>query len=191
MILRGRAFYGHQSPGFRRVVLAMGRRGTPRRLGVPGEELEKALYDIIEMEAFAGCHLLVVGGGDSAVESALGLAHQPGTTVTLSHRGADFARVKERNREKLEAAIRVPADRGTEAGRGSGRVEVLLGSRVVEIREGVVALDCGGMPRLLPNDYVVIRTGGDPPYPFLQRCGGRIVTKEVALDDGGSRRSAG
>ena len=71
----------------RRVVLAMGRRGTPRRLGVPGEDLDKVFYDIVEMEAFAGQRVLVVGGGDSAVESALGLANQRDTEVTLSYRG--------------------------------------------------------------------------------------------------------
>jgi thioredoxin reductase len=168
----------------RNVVLAMGRRGTPRRLGVPGEELEKALYDIVEMEAFAGCRMLVVGGGDSAIESALGLASQPDTTVTLSTRGQGFPRLKERNREKLEAALRDPA------GGGAPHLELLPGSRVVEIRPGVVALDCGGMPRLVPNDYVVIRIGGEPPYPFLERCGVRIVTKEIALD-AGAERSAG
>ena len=171
-----------RSPGTeyqaRKVVLAMGRRGTPRRLGVPGEDLEKALYDIVEMEAFAGCRMLVVGGGDSALESAVGLANQPDTQVTLSYRGQEFPRVKERNQEKLGAAV------------AAGRVELLLGSKVVEIRPGVVALDCAGMTRLIPNDYVVIRIGGEPPYPFLQRCGVRIVTKEIAID-AGAERSAG
>ncbi len=162
----------------RRVVLAMGRRGTPRRLGVPGEELDKALYDIVEMEAFAGQRMLVVGGGDSAVESALGLANQPGTTVTLCHRGTDLARVKERNRAKLDAAL------------AAGRLELLIESRVAEIRPAVAVLDCAGMPRLLPNDYVIVRIGGEAPYPFLERCGVRIVTKEVALD-AAAERSAG
>ena len=168
----------------RKVLLAMGRRGTPRRLGVPGEELEKALYDIVEMESFAGCRMLVVGGGDSAIESVLGLASQPDTTVTLSYRGQEFPRLKERNREKLEAALQASGEGGP------GRVELLLGSRVVEIRPGVVVLDCAGMPRLLPNDYVVVRIGGEPPYPFLERCGVRIVTKEIAIDTG-AERSAG
>jgi len=144
----------------KRVILAMGRRGTPRRLGVPGEELEKVLYDIAEMEAFAGLRMLVVGGGDSAIESALGLANQDGATVTLSYRGTDFARAKERNRDKLQAAV--------EAGR-------------MEIREGVAVLEHNGCLRLLPNDGVIIRIGGEAPYPFLERLGVRIVTKEVAL----------
>ncbi len=154
----------------RRVILAMGRRGTPRRLGVPGEELEKVLYDIIEMEAFAGQRMLVVGGGDSAVESALGLAHQPGTAVTLSYRGTEFGRVKDRNREKLDAAV------------GAGKVELLLGSEVREIRRDVAVIEHGGTRRELPNDGVVVRIGGEAPYPFLERIGVRIVKKELTLE---------
>lgn len=154
----------------RRVVLAMGRRGTPRRLGVPGEELDKVLYDIVEMEAFEGQRMLVVGGGDSAVESALGLANQPGTTVTLSYRGAEFGRVKERNREKIDAAV------------SAGKVELLLDSLVKEIRREVVVLEHRGTLRLLPNDGVVVRIGGEAPYPFLQRMGVSIVKKELAIE---------
>ena len=153
----------------RRVVLAMGRRGTPRRLDVPGEELDKVFYDIVEMEAFAGCRMLVVGGGDSAIESALGLAHQPGTSVTLSYRGDAFTRVKDRNREKLDAAV---------AGR---KVDLRLQSHVKEIRRDAVALEQGGRLELLPNDHVVVRIGGEAPYPFLERIGVRIVRREIAL----------
>jgi thioredoxin reductase/Pyruvate/2-oxoacid:ferredoxin oxidoreductase delta subunit len=155
----------------RRVLLAMGRRGTPRRLGVPGEELDKLLYDIVEMEAFEGQRMLVVGGGDSAVESALGLANQPGTTVTLSYRGAEFGRVKERNREKLDAAI------------AAGKIELLLASQVKEVRREVVVLEHQGTLRLLPNDGVVVRIGGEAPYPFLQRIGVNIVKKELAIEN--------
>ena len=161
------------------VILAMGRRGSPRTLGVPGEGLEKTLYNIVEMEAFAGCRVLVVGGGDTAIESALGMANQAGTTVTLSYRGVDFKRAAQRNRIKLETAV------------AKGRIELLLESKVLEIRTDVVALECQGTPRLLPNDFVVIRIGGDPPYPFLQRCGIRIVTKEVAIDTKAMELAAG
>lgn len=162
----------------RAVVLAMGRRGTPRRLGVPGEDSPKVLYDIVEMEAFEGQRLLVVGGGDSALESALGLAAQAGTTVTLSHRGSDFAKAKERNRDKLEAA------------RGAGRIDVLLASQVRDIREDVVLVEHDGNTRIVPNDTVIVRVGGEAPYPFLERCGVRIVTKEVPLAPS-SRAEAG
>jgi len=153
-----------------RVVLAMGRRGTPRRLGVPGEELDKVFYDVVEMEAFAGQRVLVVGGGDSAIESAVGLAHQPDTPVTLSYRGGEFARVRDRNREKLGAAV------------AAGQIELLLESNVKEIRPEVVVLEHRGTLRLLPNDTVIVRIGGDAPYPFLERIGVRIVQKEIAVD---------
>jgi thioredoxin reductase/Pyruvate/2-oxoacid:ferredoxin oxidoreductase delta subunit len=158
----------------KRVVLAMGRRGTPRRLGVPGEQLDKVFYDIVEMEAFAGQRALVVGGGDSAIESALGLANQPGTPVTLSYRGAEFGRVKDRNRAKLDAAV------------AAGRLRVLLGSQVREIRPELVVMELDGQPHLEPNDVVIVRIGGDPPAPFLHRLGVRIVQKELAIAAGGA-----
>lgn len=153
----------------RRVVLAMGRRGTPRRLGVPGEELDKVFFDIVEMEAFAGQKVIVVGGGDSAIESALGLANQPDTEVRLSYRSDAFARVKPRNREKLEKAI------------ASGRVIPMLKSEVREIRPDVVVMDVEGETTILPNDTVIVRIGGEAPSAFLEKLGVRIVEKDVPL----------
>ena len=153
----------------RRVVLAMGRRGSPRRLGVPGEESEKVFYDIVEMEAFAGRRMLVVGGGDSAIESALGLANQPGTDVILSYRGERFTRIKDRNREKLDRAV------------AGGRVRPLLRSEVREIRPDVVVLACAGESTIVPNDFVVIRIGGEAPYAVLDRVGVAIVQKDIPI----------
>lgn len=153
----------------RRVVLAMGRRGTPRRLGVPGEELDKVFYDIVEMEAFAGRRVAVVGGGDSAVESALGLANQEGTEVSLIYRGAAFTRIKDRNRTKIDTAI------------ASQRVRPLFRTQVREIRSEVLVLQGEGGTSIHPNDDTVIRIGGDAPYAFLERLGVRIVQKELAL----------
>ncbi len=155
---------GYRAP---HVVLAVGRRGTPRRLGVPGEGLPHVFYDIVEMEAFQGASVLVVGGGDSAIESAVGLAHQPGTTVALSYRGDSFARAKERNREKLERL------------RAQGRINVLLGSEVREIRSGEATLAVGAAARSVPAEYVVIRIGGEAPYDLLRRAGVAIVAKEL------------
>jgi len=152
----------------RKVVMALGRRGTPRKLGVTGEELDKVFYDIVEMEAFAGRHVLIVGGGDSAIESVLGLINQPGTTVTLSYRGSAWDRVKDRNREKLEKAI------------AAGKLTPMLESHVREVRHDVVVLEVDGESTILPNDFVVIRIGGDAPYTMLERLGVRIVEKELA-----------
>ena len=163
----------------RRVVLALGRRGTPRKLGVPGEELDKVFYDIAEMEAFAGRRVLVVGGGDSAVESAVGLSHQRATTVALSYRGRDFARVKARNREKLETAVR------------EGGIQLLLESEVAEIRRDAVVLKLPTGHGALPNDDVIVRVGGEAPTPFLERCGVRLVRKALAAESDPLARVAG
>ena len=159
----------------RRVVLAMGRRGSPRRLGVSGEELDKVFYDIVEMEAFAGRRMLVVGGGDSAIESALGLANQTGTDVILSYRGETFSRVKERNQLKIDKLLK------------SGRVRAIFNSTVREIRPDVAVLEIAGETTILPNDHVVIRIGGDAPFAFLERMGVRIVEKDVPMPQGEAR----
>ncbi|HHN73750.1 MAG TPA: FAD-binding protein [Acidobacteria bacterium] len=153
----------------RRVVLALGRRGTPRRLGVPGEDGDNVFYDIVEMEAFAGRRVLVVGGGDSAIESALGLANQESTTVALSYRGQAFARARKRNQERIAAAA------------AAGKVELLLGTHVKEIRPDNVAIEQAGEIVVRPNDDVIIRIGGSPPFDVLEKIGVRMVTKDVPL----------
>jgi hypothetical protein len=132
----------------RNVVLAMGRRGSPRRLGVRGEELGKVIYDVVDMESFAGQRMLVVGGGDSAVESAVGLARQEGTTVALSYRGDAFARVKERNRINLEQAIHC------------GKLRVMLRAGARDSADAVV-LESG---RRSAAERRWRSHGGDPPY---------------------------
>lgn len=153
----------------RRVVLAMGRRGSPRKLGVTGEELEKVVYEIVEMAQFSGRRVLVVGGGDSAIESAVGLGNQDGTTVHLSYRNDTFARIKSRNQEKLDRAV------------AAGRVTLLLQTQLREIRTDKVILEGPSGTMILPNDDVVIRIGGDAPFPFLEQIGVRIVQKDVPL----------
>jgi thioredoxin reductase len=141
------------------VILALGRRGTPRKLGVPGEELPKVMYGLIEAEAYTDAAILVVGGGDSAVEAALGLAHQKGNRVTLSYRGEELSRVKERNAERLGASVR------------AGKVRVLYRSQVREVRERSVLVDVAGTVTELPNDWVWIFAGGEPPRAFLEKVG--------------------
>jgi thioredoxin reductase len=160
-------------PGFevrtRHVILAMGRRGNPRRLGVPGEDRENVFYDIVEMEAFRGRNVLVVGGGDSALESAVGLANQEGTTVTLSYRGTDFDRAKERNVAKLAAAEQ------------AGRLRVVRGSTVRSIESGRVTLETPDGPETIPNDDIVVRIGGESPNKFLAKVGVNVVKKQIPL----------
>jgi putative YpdA family bacillithiol system oxidoreductase len=175
VLKRDDTFEVHADDGVYRarcVVLALGRRGTPRRLGVPGEELTKVFYDIVEMEAFAGSRVLVVGGGDSAVEAAVGLANQKGTEVTLSYRGDALQRVKDRNRLRIEQEI------------ARGRIRARYRSQVREIRADGVGLEADGRVEILPNDYVIVRIGGDPPHEFLRRAGVRMIEKEIVIQEG-------
>lgn len=143
----------------RTVVLALGRRGTPRKLGIPGEELPKVMYSLIEAEAYENARILVVGGGDSAVEAALGLAHQRGNQVTLSYRKAEFSRIKERNAQKVREAVK------------GKKLRVLFESQPTEVRAASVLLEVRGTVSELPNDWVWVFAGGEPPNAFLAKVG--------------------
>jgi thioredoxin reductase/ferredoxin len=146
----------------RTVVLALGRRGTPRKLGAPGEELPKVMYRLIDAESYRDQKLLVVGGGDSAVEAAVGLAQQPGNVVTLSYRRDKLVRIKKKNEDRLAPLL------------ASGRVKPLFGSQVVEITPDRVRLRVGSEVSEIPNDYVFVFAGGEPPFEFLKQCGVRF-----------------
>jgi len=158
----------------RNVILALGRRGTPRKLGVPGEELSHVMYSLIDAEAYTDKRILVVGGGDSAVEAALGLAHQRGNRVVLSYRAAEFTRLKERNARALQEAVK------------SGRLEVVLNSLPTEIGREAVVLRIGEATRRISADYVWIFIGGTPPNRFLENAGvilgARDLTAEAAAE---------
>jgi len=148
------------------VLLAIGRRGTPRKLQVPGEDLPKVVYRLIEPEQYRGQHVLVVGGGDSALEAAASIAEVSETgRVALSYRGEAFGRAKARNRERIRAA------------ESSGRLRVLMKSQVREIAARSVALTQDGRDIELPNDSVIISAGGVLPTDFLRSIGIQIDTK--------------
>src|SRR5437870_406871 len=143
----------------RTVILALGRAGEPRKLGVKGEDLPKVMYRLIEADHYINKKILVVGGGDSAVEAAMGLAHQTGNTVTLSYRQEAFARIKERNTLRMQDCMR------------TGKVKVLFHSNPVEFKEDSVVLDVKGERQEIPNDFVWIFAGGSPPNDFLKKVG--------------------
>lgn len=149
----------------RRVVLAIGRRGVPRKLGVPGEELPKVIYSLREPEAYQKDRILVVGGGDSAVEAALALSDQPGNEVKMSYRGERFSRIKPGNLQRIEEAI------------ARRCVEVLWKTNVVEITAKTVVCKNGGEPLALPNDVVAVFAGGELPLKFLESCGVQVDRK--------------
>jgi thioredoxin reductase len=149
----------------RNILLAIGRRGTPRKLGVPGEDLPNVTYRLIEPEQYAGRSVLVVGGGDSAVEAAVTLADQAGARVALCHRRDAFSRVKPDNRRRIETAA------------ASGAVEVRFGTEVREIGRDRVRLARGEEHSELEVDYTLVFAGGVMPTPLLERLGVEIETK--------------
>jgi len=143
----------------RSVILALGRAGDPRKLGVKGEELPKVMYRLIEADHYINKKILVVGGGDSAVEAAMGLANQQGNQVTLSYRSERFSRIKERNAKRMEECVQ------------SGKVRVLFHSNVLEFKPESVILDVAGQQEEIPNDFAWIFVGGTPPTEFLKKVG--------------------
>jgi thioredoxin reductase (NADPH) len=147
-----------------RVLLAIGRRGTPRKLGVPGEALGKVVYRLAAPEQYRGCRVLVVGGGDSALEAALSLAEEPNTEVTLSYRGDAFSRAKAKNRERLTRA------------EANAELQVMLASQVVEISENEVVLETAVGRKVLANQAVIVCAGGVLPTPLLRAAGIEIET---------------
>jgi len=147
------------------ILLAIGRRGTPRKLGVPGEEQTKVVYRLIDPEQYKGQHVLVVGGGDSALEAATSIAEEPGTTVTLSYRSEAFARAKEKNRQKVSLA------------EAEGNLKVLFKSNVKEITKDKVSIDQQGEIIEIQNDGIIVSAGGILPTPFLKEIGIEIETK--------------
>jgi thioredoxin reductase (NADPH) len=147
------------------VLLAIGRRGTPRKLGVPGEELPKVVYRMIDPEQYVGQNVLVVGGGDSALEAAASIAEAGGKSVVLSYRGDAFARAKQRNRERVDAASK------------SGILRVSFNSNVKRIEPGFVTLDESGNLVDLENHSVIVSAGGVLPTEFLKKVGIEVETK--------------
>lgn len=149
-----------------RVILAIGRRGVPRKLGVPGEDgAAHVSYSLREPEAYTGDRILVVGGGDSAVEAALALAEQPGNEVRMSYRGQSFSRIKPANHERVQDALARRA------------LEILWETTPTEIVRDRVRLaheQRGGVE--VPANQVFVFIGGELPTAFLRASGVEIET---------------
>lgn len=149
----------------RAVLLTIGRRGTPRPLGVPGEGLPKVVYSLIDPEQYRGMDVLVVGGGDSALEATHSIAEVPDTTVTLSYRSSAITRAKQKNRDKVEQL------------RSAGRLTVYLSSNVQQIDIDSVTLESENQEFVLPNQAVIVCAGGILPTKFLKDIGIDVDTK--------------
>jgi thioredoxin reductase (NADPH) len=152
----------------RYVILALGKRGTPRKLGAAGEELGKVAYRLIEAESYEEKDILVVGGGDSAIEAALALSRSGRNRVTLCHRGSSFQRARERNCEQITTAA------------ASGKLRIFYGAQVSEIRPDRVIIATATESKELANDYVFVLVGGETPDEFLQKTGIEIVEKSLS-----------
>jgi len=152
------------------VVLALGRRGSPRKLDVPGEHLSKVAYKLIDTESYTNHRILVVGGGDSAIEAAVGLARQKGNEVTISYRRDDFVRLKEKNEQRIREVMK------------SGKVRAIFNSEVKEIRQhDIVIHEQENIFHTLPNDFVFIFAGGELPSELLKKIGVKLRTEEVEV----------
>ncbi|TNE72614.1 FAD-binding protein [bacterium] len=149
-----------------RVILAVGRRGTPRKLDIPGEELSNVSYSLREPDHFQNMSVAVVGGGDSAVEAAMALADQPGNTVRLIYRGTSFSRIKPQNAERLQSYIK------------KENFNLMLNANVLKNMESHILIQSHDQePILVENEYVFIFAGGILPIAFLNEIGIKVDTK--------------
>ena len=149
----------------RAILLAIGRRGTPRKLGVPGEEQSKVVYRLIDPAQYQNQHVLIVGGGDSALEAAVSISEEEGTTVSISYRSEAFSRAKEKNRSKIAAAEK------------AGRLRVLMKSNVKQIEEDQVVIKTDDEELCIDNNAVIVCAGGILPTGFLKSIGITVDTK--------------
>ncbi len=151
------------------VILAMGRRGTPRKLEIPGENKSKVLYQLIDAQSYQNKKILVVGGGDSAVEAAVGLARQKGNSVTISYRKEKFFRIKKKNEDRILEMI------------DGKKIKPLFNSSPTEIKDHSVTIKHQDKTIEIPNDFIFIFAGGIPPFQML---------KEMGIKFGGETKTA-
>jgi len=147
------------------VLLAIGRRGTPRKLGVPGEDLAKVVYQLIDPEQYAGQKVLIVGGGDSALEAALSVADADRTEVSISYRSDSFSRAKAKNRNRIDEYA------------AASRIKLYLSSTVASISAQDVLLEQNGETVKIENEAVIVNAGGILPTGFLKETGIKVDTK--------------
>jgi putative YpdA family bacillithiol system oxidoreductase len=148
------------------VLLSIGRRGSPKKLGVPGEQKEKVYYRLLEPELIKNTKILIVGGGDSAIESAL-LLMEENNEITISYRSNSFSRLKPKNLEKIDKAV------------SQDKIKVIFNSNVKEIKDKSVLISINEKEELeeIENDLVYIFAGGILPVAFLERIGIKITKK--------------
>jgi NosR/NirI family transcriptional regulator, nitrous oxide reductase regulator len=150
----------------RRIIVAIGKSGTPRKLEVPGENSDRVHYRLFHPKTYAGQNVLVVGGGNSAVEAAVSLSDV--ARVTLSYRGSSFYRVSKHNERKLKEAV------------AAGSLEVILNSNVKQFTGDTYSLETNGVISERPFDHAFILVGSEPPTGFLHSIGLRLENEWTA-----------
>lgn len=143
----------------KKVVLAIGRRGSPRKLGVPGEDLPKVTYRLIDPQQYEGAKVLVVGGGDAALEAAIQLADESDAQVTLSYRQPEFGKAREANKRRFKELV------------AQKRVRAFMASTIKSVAPDRVTLEMGGKTGAIANDFVIACLGGELPTAFLEKVG--------------------
>jgi thioredoxin reductase len=149
----------------RTVLLTIGRRGSPRRLGLEGEDLSKVVYRMIDPQQYVGRRVLVVGGGDSALEAAATLAEETNASVALAYRGNALGRAKPKNRERINDCV------------ASRKLELWLNTEIASIAGDHVVVSREGQLQRTPNDVVIVCAGGILPTEFLKQAGVEVSTK--------------
>lgn len=151
------------------VVLALGRRGTPRKLNIPGENSSKVTYQLLEAGKYENSSVMVIGAGDAGVEAAIGLSKQKGMTVTLINIGDSFSRIKPKNQDRINEAEE------------KGVIKIFYNSKATEIKDKSVILATPQGGKEIINDFVFVFAGGEMPTPFLKKIGIEFMQKERAL----------
>jgi thioredoxin reductase (NADPH) len=149
-----------------KVILALGNRGVPRKLGIPGEDGDNVFYNLLEADEFSGSAVTVIGAGDSAIEAALALQRN-GCRVTLLVRGDGFPKAKARNVERIGQAL------------ADGRIRVYYNSQPLAIGAGSITFASGGETHLEKADSVFVMAGGELPFALLEKIGIDIVEMEI------------
>jgi thioredoxin reductase (NADPH) len=148
-----------------RVVLGIGTRGKPRTLGVPGENLPKVMSLLEDPDNHRGQAVLVVGGGDSALEAAMALA-DAGARVVMSYRGKNFSRAQKKNQAAIDSY------------ESQKRIKVLLQSGVVQFTDDTVTIKLSdGQTKSYPNQAAFVLIGAEPPVEWLKKVGVHVVER--------------
>jgi dihydropyrimidine dehydrogenase (NAD+) subunit PreT len=161
----------------KKVVLAVGRAGTPRKMGVPGEELNKVTYRLVDAEQYEKSRVLVVGGGDAALEAAIQIAEETQAEVALSYRQAELGKARDANKRRFKELVQ------------ERRIFAFMPSTVKSVSPRSVRLDVSGKPIEIKNDYVIACLGGEPPTEFLKATG--VTMQRLHGEELGARARGG